>query len=160
MFTFGAGYAMIVMINREVTTKRNWCKEEEFLDYLSLAQSSPGPMAVNTAMLIGYHHKKWAGMLTAGLASILPSFIILLIISMFFREFSHLEGVKAVFKGMRPAVVALILYPVVNFAKHIKRMEYPLFIAVAAFIYLGISPLIFIAAAIAFGLIFNSKFKK
>ncbi len=150
--TFGAGYAMIAMMNREIAEKRKWCSEQEFIDYLAIAQSSPGPMAVNTALMVGYHCKKWKGLLLAGFATILPSFVVLLVISVFFTQFSHYELVKDIFKGMRPAVVALILYPVFNFAKHLKKPEYPLFIAIAVLIYLGVSPIIFIILAIVFGI--------
>lgn len=154
-FTFGGGYTMILMIQQEVSEKRNWVTKEEFLNYLSLAQSSPGPMAVNTAILIGYKQKRFTGGLIGFFGSVLPSFIILLTIAIFFREIYEMPETKSVFKGIRPAVVALILYPVFAFAKNVTRKEYPLFVAVAVAIYFSISPVYFICAAIVFGLCYT-----
>lgn len=151
LFTFGGGYAMIVMFGDEVTKRRGWCSQEEFLEYLSLAQSSPGPMAINTSILIGYHVKGWKGGLVAFLGSALPSFIILLTVAMLFSHIGDNPTVISIFKGMRPCVVALILYPVFNFSKHVKRIEYPLIVAIAALIYLGISPVWAILGAIVWG---------
>jgi len=151
-FTFGGGYAMILLMQREIE-HRGWVSDGEFLDYLSLAQASPGPMAVNTAILIGYRHRGVAGGVAGFLGSVLPSFIILLAIAIFFRSLYDYPATERVFAGMRPAVVALILYPVFSFSKNITRKEYPIVAAVAVAIYLGLSPVIFIVAAVVWGII-------
>ncbi|MDE6482858.1 MAG: chromate transporter [Rikenellaceae bacterium] len=161
-FTFGGGYAMILLMQREIE-RRGWVSDEEFLDYLSMAQASPGPMAVNTAILIGYRHKGVAGGVAGFLGSVLPSFIILLTIAIFFRSLYDYPETERVFAGMRPAVVALILYPVFSFSKNITPKEYPIVAAVAVAIYFGLSPVIFIAAAVLWGIVIcrrNMKRKK
>ncbi|MDE7134736.1 MAG: chromate transporter [Rikenellaceae bacterium] len=152
-FTFGGGYAMILLMQREIG-RHGWVNDEEFLNYLSLAQASPGPMAVNTAILIGYHRKGVIGGIAGFLGSVLPSFIILLTIAIFFRSLYQYPATKSVFMGMRPAVVALILYPVFSFSKNITRKEIPIVIAVAAGIWFGLSPVIFIIAAVVWGIVY------
>ena len=112
-FTFGGGYAMIPLIQREVIQNRGWIKEQEFIDLLTIAQSAPGPISLNTAVFVGYRMRGYVGAIAAILGVILPSFLIILTIVIFFQEFRHNAIVDAAFKGMRPAVVALILYPVI-----------------------------------------------
>ncbi|MDD4032898.1 MAG: chromate transporter [Bacteroidales bacterium] len=147
-FTFGGGYAMIMMMQRELVDKKKWTSEEEFLNYLSLAQSSPGPMAINTAILIGYSRLKLRGAFAGFLGAVLPSFLILLGIAMFFSRIYQDPVVVSIFKGVRPAVAALILYPVFSFAKDLKYWEYPLLLAIGVAIYFSISPIWFIMGTI------------
>ena len=111
-FTFGGGYAMIPLIQREVIENRKWIGEDEFLDLLTVAQSAPGPLSLNTSVFVGYKMKGYAGATAAILGSVLPSFIIILLIAMFFADVRENPVVDAAFKGMRPAVVALIISPV------------------------------------------------
>ena len=111
-FTFGGGYAMIPLIQREVIENRKWIGESEFLDLLTVAQSAPGPLSLNTSVFVGYKMKGYAGATAAILGSVLPSFIIILLIAMFFADIRYNPIVDAAFKGMRPAVVALIISPV------------------------------------------------
>ncbi|MEG1634637.1 MAG: chromate transporter [Rikenellaceae bacterium] len=151
-FTFGGGYAMILIMEREICQRRQWVTKDEFLNYLSLSQASPGPMAVNIAILIGYHRHGWKGGLCGFLGSVLPSFIILLTVAIFFRSIYTQPSVVKVFKGLRPAVVALILYPVFAFAKNVNRWEYPIIAAVGAVIYFGLSPIYIIMGCVVFGL--------
>ncbi len=155
LFTFGGGYSMILMMQREVSEKQGWVSKNEFLDYLALAQASPGPMAINVAILIGYHRKGFKGGFAGFIGSALPSFIILLLVAIFFREIYSIEWVENLFKGIRPAVVALILLPVINFAKDVTKWEYPLFSAVAAAIYFGFSPIYLIFGTIAIAVIYT-----
>ena len=150
-FTFGGGYAMIPIIQREVLEKHKWVDREEFIDMLALAQSAPGPMAVNTSIMVGYKIEGKSGALAAFLGSTLPSFVILLLIAIFFSRMYENPVVVRVFSGMRPAVVALILQPVYSFAKGIKHWEYVVFVAVAVVIYLGVSPILCIAGGILAG---------
>lgn len=154
-FTFGGGYAMIPIIQREVLDKHKWVDREEFIDMLALAQSAPGPMAVNTSIMVGYKIEGRAGALAAFLGSTLPSFVILLLIAVFFSRMYENPVVIRVFKGMRPAVVALILQPVYSFAKGIRHWEYVVFFAVAVVIYLGVSPILCIAGGIAAGVAYT-----
>ncbi|MCL1973651.1 MAG: chromate transporter [Bacteroidetes bacterium] len=110
-FTLGGGYAMIPLFQREVVDKKKWLKEPEFLEMLAIAQSSPGPIALNTAIFVGYKTKGVMGSLMAGLGIALPSFTAILLIVYFFTDFKDQPGVERVFKGIRPAVVALIVAP-------------------------------------------------
>ena len=116
IFTFGGGYAMIPLVQREVIDK-GWVKEDEFLELLTLAQSAPGPIALNTAVFVGYKVHGYRGMLAAVMGIILPAFLIILVIAIFFNSIRENRIVEAVFKGIRPAVVALMLAPVFGFSK-------------------------------------------
>ena len=116
-FTFGGGYAMIPLIQREVIDNRRWIAENEFLDLLTVAQSVPGPLSLNTAVFVGYKMRGYAGATAAILGSILPSFVIILAIAIFFADVRDNPVVDAAFKGMRPAVVALIIAPVTRLMK-------------------------------------------
>ena len=122
-FTLGGGYAMIPLVRDEVVDKRHWIEEEEFLNMLALAQSAPGVMAVNTAIFIGYKMRGWKGVVCTTLGSILPSFIIILLIATVFTRFRQYPLVEAAFRGIRPAVVALIVAPLYKMAKKAGMMK-------------------------------------
>lgn len=107
-FTFGGGFAMIPIIQEEIVEKRKWINEEDFLDTISIAQSSPGPIAVNISIFIGYRIKGFKGALICTLGAVLPSFFIILLIAMSFSKFKDNKILEKVFAGIRPAVVALI----------------------------------------------------
>ncbi len=115
-FTLGGGYAMLPLIQREVVDRKGWIDEEEFLNMIALAQAAPGLIAVNSAIFIGWRIGGWKGVCGAVLGAVLPSFLIILTIAMVFREWKELPAVEAVFKGIRPAVVALIAAPLVKMA--------------------------------------------
>ena len=121
-FTFGGGWAMISIIEREVVTNRKWLNGEEFLDLLSLAQSLPGILAVNIAVAIGQRLRGTRGSIVAALGTILPSFTIILVIAMFLTpDFIKTNTtVESIFRGIRPAVVAHIVAPVISAAKAAK----------------------------------------
>ncbi|MDR2585959.1 MAG: chromate transporter [Prevotellaceae bacterium] len=110
-FTLGGGYAMIALFQREVVEKRRWMEEKEFLELLAIAQSAPGPIALNTAIFTGYKTKGIWGSFVAGLGMALPSFVAILLIVYYFTDYKEQPGVERVFKGIRPAVVALIVAP-------------------------------------------------
>lgn len=159
-FSFGGGYAMVLIIQREVVDKHKWITLEEFIPMLALAQSAPGPMVVNTAIIVGYRlHKKW-GAMWAALGSILPAFIIMLAIALLFSKVSDNEVVQRAFMGIRPAVASLILASVVIFAQKTKKWSYPISLGVAVAIYYGVSPLLIILGGVIFGVMyayFNRK---
>jgi len=116
-FTLGGGYAMLPLIQREVVDRKGWIDEEEFLNMIALAQAAPGLIAVNSAVFIGWRVGGWRGVCGAVLGAVLPSFLIILAIAMVFSDWKELPAVEAVFKGIRPAVVALIAAPLVKLAK-------------------------------------------
>ena len=154
-FTLGGGYAMIPLVQREVVDNRRWLGEEEFLDLIALAQSAPGIIAVNTAVFVGYKVGGWRGLVLSVLGATLPSFLIILLIATFFTQFRNYPAVEAIFKGIRPAVVALIAAPLYKMAKSAKVTWKNLWIPVAAALLiwlLGVSPVVIIVVAILGGL--------
>lgn len=151
-FTFGGGWAMIALIQKEVVDKHGWVTKEEFVDMLAVAQSLPGILAVNFSVAIGDRLRGFKGSLVAALGTILPSFIIILAIAMFLTPdtIKNNETLNSIFKGIRPAVVALIVAPVFSTAKtakiNAKTVAIP--IAVALLIFSGIpyvsNPIVYI----------------
>lgn len=119
-FTLGGGYAMLPLIQKEVVERKRWIDEEEFLNMIVLAQAAPGLIAVNSAVFIGWRVYGWRGVIATVLGAVLPSFLIILAIAMVFQDFKDQPAVEAVFKGVRPAVVALIAAPLCRMAKNAK----------------------------------------
>ena len=155
-FTIGGGYAMIPLIQREVVQVRKWMSPKEFIDMLALAQSAPGVIAINTAIFIGYKLKGVRGSIVTALGCALPSFVIILLIAMVFTNFKDSPVVERIFKGIRPAVVALIAAPLYNMAKAAGVTWKTIFIPLIAALLiwgLNISPVWVVVAAIAGGII-------
>jgi len=150
-FTFGGGYAMIPLIQREVVDRRRWIGKADFLDLLTVAQSAPGPISLNTSVFVGYKLRGYAGAAASILGAVLPSFSIILLVAVFFAGIRDNAVVEAAFKGMRPAVVALIIGPVVTLAQGMHQALYLVIAASALAIwYLGWSPVpVLLAAALA-----------
>ena len=115
-FTIGGGMAMISVVRDILVVKRKWMSEDEFMDIVAISQALPGLMAVNTAIFIGYRLLGTKGSIVATLGSILPPFIIILAIAMVFTGYKDNKVVEAIFKGIRPAVVALIAVPTIQMA--------------------------------------------
>lgn len=159
-FTIGGGYAMIPLIQQEVVD-RGWLSKEDFLDLFAVAQSLPGIFAVNIAIFVGYKLSKVKGSIVCALGTILPSFFIILAIALFFTQIQHNVWVERVFKGLRPAVVALIAVPVFTTARSIKLSHWELIIPVVSALLIwkaGVSPVYIIIVAAAGGLLYR-KFK-
>ena len=155
-FTLGGGYAMLPLIQREVVDRKGWIDEQEFLNMIALAQAAPGLIAVNSAIFIGWRIGGWRGVAGAVLGAVLPSFLIILAIAMVFADWKELPAVEAAFKGIRPAVVALIAAPLVKLAKSAKISWLTALIPVAAtlLIWLGhVNPVWVILATILITLI-------
>ncbi len=119
-FTFGGGYAMVPIIQQEIVDKRSWITNDEFLDALSIAQATPGILAVNLSIFVGYEMKGARGALVCLLGTILPSFLIILSVAMFFHKFRDNVYVDKFFLGVRPAIVALIASAVVTLMRKSK----------------------------------------
>ena len=152
-FGFGGGYAMLPLIEQELIAKRGWIEHKEFLDLLTLAQSVPGPIAVNTAVFVGYKVRGLRGAAAALLGTVTPSFVIILVIAIFFAGIRHNPLVDAAFKGMRPAVVALIIGPVLSLSRGMHPAMLLVIAATALLIWgLGWSPIYLLAAAAALGI--------
>lgn len=142
MFTFGGGWAMISIVQREVVDKNKWLTNDEFLDLITVTQSLPGILAVNMSVVIGDRLSKLKGSLAAAFGTILPSFLIILAIAIFLtpETIKNNDILTRIFMGIRPAVVALILVPVITTAKaskiNYKTALIP--ISVAILIWLGL----------------------
>ena len=157
-FTIGGGMAMVAVVRDILVVKRKWMTDDEFMDILAISQTLPGLMAVNTAIFIGYRLLGTKGSIVATLGSILPPFIIILAIAMLFTGYQDNEIVMAIFKGIRPAVVALIAVPTIQMAIRQKLNWFTGAIAVATMLliaFLKVSPIYIIlvvgviAAAVA-----------
>jgi len=157
-FTIGGGYAMIPLMEREIVEKRKWIGKEEFIDVISLAQSMPGVFAVNMATNVGYKTRGTIGAIIAVIGNILMPVLLILLFAIFFRQFSDNYIVESIFKGIRPAVVALIAAPVFNMAKTAKiswrNFWIPLLATLLIWL-LGVSPVIIILAAGICGFIYG-----
>ncbi len=150
LFTIGGGYAMVPLIEDELVNRRKWVGKEDFIDLLAIAQSAPGIFAVNIAIFIGYKLRKVKGALAMTLGTILPSFLIILAIALFFSRFKQYQAVEHIFLGIRPAVVALIAAPAFSMAKSARINRRTLWIPVVSALLiwlLGVSPIYIIILA-------------
>jgi len=158
LFTIGGGYAMLPLIEAEVVEKQKWLEKEEFLDLVAIAQSAPGVFAVNISIFIGYKLRGIKGSLVTTLGAVLPSFLIILSIALFFHHFQDNIYVQHAFKAIRPAVVALIAVPVFKLAKSAKINRYTIIIPIISALLiwlLGVSPVYIILAAGIGGFIYG-----
>ncbi len=161
LFTFGGGYAMIPLIEEEVVTRRGWVESRDFLDLLTIAQSIPGPIALNSAAFVGYKSRGYIGALMALLGIVLPSFLIILLVAIFFNSIRHNPIVEAAFKAMRPVVVALIIAPTITFLKGMSPLAIVVTIlSIVAFVVLGLSPTILIVVAIVVSIIYTYMIRR
>ena len=162
LFTLGGGYAMIPIIEREVVDKHQWMKREEMLDLIAVAQSCPGVFAINISIFVGYKLRMKRGALCTAVGTALPSFLIILLIAMFFRQFQDNTTVASIFKGIRPAVVALIAVPTFRLAKSARigwtTCWIPIVGALAIWA-LGVSPILVIIVAALGGLAYGQLSK-
>lgn len=159
-FTFGGGYAMIPLIQREVVDNQKWIEEDEFLDILVISQSFPGALAVNSSTFIGYKIGGLLGAILALLGTILPSFLIILFIASFFMQFRSNYYVDLVFKGISAAVPMLVLIAVVSLGKSIKKNYTNLIIAIATVVLISVfkvNPVIVIIISGLYGFLFFRK---
>ncbi|MDR1980947.1 MAG: chromate transporter [Tannerellaceae bacterium] len=161
-FTIGGGYAMLPLIEREVVN-RGWMAKEEFVDLFAVAQSLPGIFAVNIAIFLGYKLKGVWGSLVCLLGTTLPSFLIILAIALFFTQVKENVWVEKIFKGLRPAVVALILVPCIHTAKAVGLTWKTGIVSVVSALLiwlLGVSPVYVILGAAAGGMMYGLSIKK
>ncbi len=161
--TFGGGYAMLPMLQREAVEKKGWVTEEELMDYYAVGQCIPGVIAVNTAVFIGTKAKGLAGAIFASLGVISPSLVIIVAIAAFIQSFSELEIVQNAFAGIRVGVCVLILSAVLKLFKKaiIDKFTFGLFAAVFALsVFTDISPIAFVILSAAAGIIVHVFFLK
>ncbi len=126
LFTFGGGYAMIAILERELVERKKWIEHEEFIDIIAIAESTPGPIAINSATFIGYKRCGVLGSVFATLGVVLPSFIIIFLISLFYDAFIKIKAVKYAFNGIQACVCYLILSAGIKMFKKIKHTVFNL----------------------------------
>lgn len=156
--TFGGGYAMLPIIQREIVENKKWSTDKEILDYYAVGQCTPGVIAVNTATFIGYKLRGITGGIIATIGVVFPSLIIILTIASFLQNFADMAIVQSAFAGIRVAVVALIITTVIKLLKSSIKDYLGIIIAILTFIisaFLGLSPVYVVIAAGLTGFIFK-----
>ena len=155
-FTFGGGYAMLPLIQREIVEKRKWITNDDILEVVAIAESTPGPIAVNSATFVGYRTGGFSGALLATLGVVLPSFAVILTISFVLREFESLKAVQYAFSGIRAGVLALVLKALWSMYKQSPKNAVSYALMAIAFVlvaFLGADVLPVIIGCAAVGLI-------
>ena len=157
LFTFGGGYAMLPLLQREIVEKKKWATEEEMLDYFAVGQCTPGIIAVNTATFVGFKEKKLSGAIFATLGVVSPSLVIITVIAALLSNFAHIAAVQNAFAGIRVAVCVLILNSIVKLWKKsvVDKLTLGVFIAVflGSVLLSHVSPVVFIVAAAVLGIV-------
>lgn len=155
-FTFGGGYAMIPLIEREVVSSKHWIEKDEFTDIIVISQSFPGAMAVNTSIFIGYKISGVKGAIVALLGTILPSFFIILIIAAFFMKFRDYEIINKAFLGIGAAVPVLVLIAVQSLSKSVEKNTRNIIVVIASVVAISlfnVHPIIVILVSAVYGVI-------
>ena len=158
VMTFGGGYAMIPMLEREVVDKRKWATSEEIMDYYAVGQCTPGVIAVNTATFVGYSRAGVPGGIAATLGIIFPSLVIICIIAGILTSFADIPAVKSAFAGIRVCVCVLIFNAVMKLWKGAVKDKAALLLCLAVFVlsvFFDISPVIFVICCAAAGILFT-----
>ena len=156
--TFGGGYAMLPMLQKEVVDERKWATNDELLDYYAVGQATPGIIAVNTATFVGYKVKGIWGAFFATLGVVFPSFVIILVIASFLQNFSKYVIVQNAFSGIRVAVGVLILNAIIGLLKKsvVNKISTVIFIVTCLFgIVLNISPIYIVISACIIGILIS-----
>ena len=160
VMTFGGGYAMLPILQREIVDNKGWATEEELMDYFAIGQCTPGVIAVNTATFIGQKYKGTLGAIVATLGVVFPSLIIISLLAGVIEAFSHLVWVQNAFGGIRVCVCVLILNAVVKLYKKaiVDKVTFVIFLLVAlGSIFLSVSPVIFVILAAVAGIVLKAK---
>ena len=170
LFTFGGGYAMIALLENEFVAKKKWIEKDEFLDVAAIAESTPGPIAINAATYIGFKNAGIVGSIIATLGICIPSFVIIYAISLFFDAFLSLTLVAYAFKGIQICVVYLILSAGLKMLKQMKKTQFNIIIILITLICMVVlslfavkfSTIFYILISGAFGVVvyFLGKLKK
>ena len=156
LFTFGGGYAMLPLLEREVVDKKGWASHEEILDYYAIGQSTPGIIAINTSTFCGYKVCGNIGGIVASLGFISPSIIIISIIAKFLQSFSHLAIIQHALAGIRVAVCALVFYSVLKMIKKDANTGLKFMVFILTFVaigFLSISPIVVVITVGVFGIL-------
>ena len=160
LFTFGGGYAMLPMLQKEVVEKQKWATENEIMDYFAVGQCTPGVIAVNTATFIGYKQKGIVGGIVATLGVIFPSIIIITVIASILSNFSENAIVQSAFAGIRIVVAALVLNTVIKMYKSAVKDKIGIVIFLVTLVFgfvLSLSPVIYIIIAAILGILYQKR---
>ncbi|MCM1312437.1 MAG: chromate transporter [Bacteroides sp.] len=162
-FTLGGGYAMVPLMEKEVVDNKQWLDKEEFMDILVVAQSTPGLFAIDMASHIGYKLRGVRGGIVGALSVAAPSIVVILLIAMFFHAFNDNIYIEKIFRGIRPAVVALIAAPCFSMARTAKINRRNIWVPVVSALLIsafGVSPIYIILAAGLGGYLYGRLAKK
>ena len=118
--TFGGGYAMIPIIQNEVSVRKKWITDNEIIDIIAIAESTPGPIAINTATYVGFKVAGILGGIVATIGLVVPSFVIIFVISFFYKDFMQIQAIQAIFKGLKIGVVILLFSAFIKLSKGFK----------------------------------------
>lgn len=157
-FTFGGGYAMIPLMERELTEKRDWCTNEELMDYYAVGQCTPGMIAVNVATFVGRKRKGVIGGIVASLGMVFPSVVIIVAIAALIQNFAELTWVKSAFAGIRVCVCVLIFNAVSKLWKSAVKDRVTLIMALLVFLasaIFDVSPVVFVLLCAGLGILFT-----
>ena len=163
VMTFGGGYAMLPILQRELVENKGWSTEEDLADYYAIGQCTPGIIAINTATFVGTKQKGIIGGIVASLGMVFPSLVIITLIATVLTTFSELEVVKHAFAGIRVAVCVLIFNSVLKLMKSAIKDYYALFIFIGIFLvalFTSISTVWLIVASAVLGIVINTVIKK
>lgn len=162
-FTFGGGYAMIPLIQNEAVEKRGWVTDDDILEVIAIAESTPGPIAINSATFVGYRAAGVLGSVCATLGVVLPSFVVILVISFVLKQFQDIKAVQYAFQGIRAGVLALLCKSLWTMYKKSPKGWAAYIVMAAAFVLTAIvdvNVIFVIIGCAAFGLITSTYLKK
>lgn len=157
VFAFGGGYAMIPLIQKETVEKKKWVSPEDIVDIVAIAESTPGPIAISASTFVGYRIAGVAGAALATIGVIVPSFIVIFVLSFVLRQFESITAVKYAFFGIRAGVLALIVNALISVYKQCPKKIISYIIMLGAFVavaFLGVNVLLVIAVCAVVGLIY------
>ena len=162
-FTFGGGYAMIPIIQKEIAEKRKWVTDGDILDIVTIAESTPGAIAINTSTFVGYKIAGFWGAVLATFGAVLPSFLIITVISYLLRNFSSYRGVRYAFFGIRAGIIGLMIKSLVSMYKQLPKGVLVYIFMAAAFIlvtFTNVNVIYILIGAAVFGLVSSLLIKR
>ena len=162
-FTFGGGYAMIPLIQKEVVENKKWLNDKDILDIIAIAESTPGPIAINSATFVGYKVAGVLGSFFATFGVVLPSFVVISLIALVLKEFSEIKAVQYAFRGIRAGVLALIFKALISMYKQCPKYLYTYILMALALIlsaFVNINAIYIIIGCAVFGLIASIIYKR
>ncbi len=159
-FTFGGGYAMVPIIQKEIVEKENLIEPKEFIDIIAVSQSLPGPIAVNATIFTGYKLYGISGAISGLIGTVLPSLLVIIVLAIFYNQIRDIKTIQLFFQGVRPAIVALIFMSAVKLGKAVNKTKYNYLMMTAAFVsivFLKIHPIVVVVLCAVSGLFYTRR---